>query len=318
MKKEISEILKKYVEVYGFVSVDEYKSTRASLLKNDVFSNYEGFLGYKTIITLGIAYPSKRIKKRDKKIGLLSRYSYGLDYHIVFKEKLNSIVNELKELRINCLPSVDTGFIDERWASYVAHMGFLGRNQFLIDETYGSYLYLATILVDVDIEKSIKLLDTCGDCDLCVRACPTNALEGKFHNDLCLSHITQSKHELSEYEISKVNDLVYGCDICQVVCPKNKGIDFHIHEEFEPAGIEEVDLLGILKMSNKQYKELYGNNASSWKGATIIKRNALCLLGNRGITEAIEIIDESLEKYRDVLWYNSVALKVKEMLERKI
>jgi len=318
MKQKIIEILQKYVDVYGFVSVKEYKGTRESLLKDDAFSDTDSLNQYQTIITLGLSYPSKKLVNNDPLIGLLSRYSYGIDYHIVFKKILNSISKEFEQLGIFCSASVDTGLIDERWASYVAHMGFLGKNQFLINNTYGSYLYLATIVVDVDIQKDIKLLDTCGDCDICVRACPTNALDGEFHKERCISYLTQSKDEFSYDEIKQLDDLVYGCDICQVVCPKNKGIDFHKHTEFEPTGIEKVDLLELLSMSNKEFMKVYGNNACSWKGSTIIKRNALCLLANRGVKQAVEIINQSLEKYRDVLWYNNVALKVKELLERKI
>lgn len=318
MRDKIDSILSKHVDVYGYASVKEYIETRSSLLKEDIFNDYSKFEGYKTIITLAIAYPSKIIANKEKTIGVLSRYSYGTDYHLVFRKILKAIEEELSELDIKTLSSVDTGFIDERWASHIAHMGFLGKSQFLITEEYGSYVYLATILIDQDIDKEFIVQDTCGTCNLCVKACPTNALDGRFIQERCISELTQSKKILNEAEINSIRHLVYGCDICQQVCPKNKGIDIHKYPDFEPTGIEKVDLINILKMSNREYKKVYGENASSWKGATIIKRNALCLLGNRNVTESIPVIRESIDKYHDILWYNNVALKVLEKLERKI
>jgi len=318
MKDKLNKILDKYVDVYSYVSVDEYMQMRSSLMKEDAFSNYQGIKEYKTIITLGIAYPSQIVSSDDETIGMLSRYSYGHDYHKVFRNRLDLIEEEFKLLDIGFKSSVDTGNIDERWASYLSGLGFLGKNQFVINKTYGSYMYLATILVDINIEKEFTTLDACGTCNICVDACPTNALDGKFHIDRCISELTQSKKELSDKEIKTINDLVYGCDICQQVCPKNKGIDYHLHDEFEPDGCEQVDLLKLLEMSNKTYKNKYGDNASSWKGALVIKRNALCLLGNREVEKSIPLIRESISKYKDVSWYNNVAVKILNKLERKI
>ena len=318
MKLKINSVLDKYVDVYSYVSVDEYIKTRSSLLKEDIFNDYNKIKEYKTIITLAIPYPSKIVSNKDLHVGVLSRYSYGIDYHLVFRKLLQEIEADLQKLGLKTYGTVDTGDIDERWAGYIAHMGFLGKSQFLITEKYGSYVYLATILIDQEVEKQFSIQDTCGTCNLCVTACPTNALDGKFIQERCISELTQSKKDLSEDEIGSIRHLVYGCDICQQVCPKNKGIDVHLFEEFEPNGTEKVDLFDVLKMSNREYKEIYGNNASSWKGATIIKRNALCLLGNRGVTESIPLIKETIDKYHDIIWYNNVALKVIKKLERKI
>lgn len=316
MKKAIEQILEKHIDAYSYVSTKEYLLTRKSLQKNDLYDDYSILDGYQTIITIGLSYPSNHLSYQ-KGFGRLSRYSYGTDYHIVMRERLREIELELGTLGVKTFASVDTGPIDERWASYVSGLGMLGKNQYLIHKRYGGYLYLATILIDVDIEKEFTVLDTCGACDLCVRACPTNALDGGFIQELCISETTQSKKELTDIEMKHINTLVYGCDICQRVCPKNSGINFTHNVEFNPTGIEQVPLKDILKMSNKEYFKIYGNNASSWKGPLIIKRNALCLLMNKGDTTSIPLIRESIDKYSDVLWYNSVAKRVLEKLEVK-
>lgn len=314
MQNKIKNVLSKYVDDYSFVSVDEYVSTRKSLQKNDMYNQYGFLKGYQTIITVCLAYPSKELSYK-KGYGLLSRYSYGIDYHIVMREKLNKIEQDFEKMGIHSFSSVDTGKIDERWASYVSGLGMYGKNQFIIHKTYGSYIYLATIVIDQKLEKSFKVLDTCGDCTLCIDSCPTNALDGRFHINRCISETTQSKRELTNEEIEQIRTLIYGCDICQKVCPKNKGIDYHIHPEFEPTGIEHVPLKKVLSMTNKEYIGIYKYNASSWKGPLIIKRNALCLLLNKKDTSSIPLIQQSSMKYHDVLWYNSVAKRVIEKLK---
>ncbi len=317
MKKTIIEILERHVDAFGIVSVDEYIQTRSSLQKDDIFSDYSKFEGYQTILTLGLSYPSLATKWAGKQTGVLSRYCYGTDYHIVFRGIIQNIEKALSDLGIKTLGSVDISFVDERWAGYVSNLGFLGKNQYLIHPEFGGYLYLATILIDVPIGKDFQVLDTCGTCRICIDACPTNALDGGFIKERCISELTQSKKTFSFAEMTQLQTMVYGCDICQIVCPKNKGIDVHLHPEFEPDGKEIIDLISLLQMSNRDYLKQYKNNASSWKGATVIKRNAICLLMNQGIIESIPIIQKSIESLQNVSWYNSVGIKAIKELERK-
>lgn len=310
MKEKIIEILNKHVETYGFVSTEEYLKKRRLLNINDGFNDESQFKPYKTIITLGIAYPSKEVKWKGKGYGILSRYSYNIDYHIVFKAILDEITKELNKLDIKTHASVDTSFVDERYASYLSGMGFLGKNQFLINKDYGSYLYLATILVDINITKNTFEYDSCKDCRICIDACPNNALDNGFDSNKCISNLTQLKKPFSNQEIGLINSMIYGCDICQKVCPKNKDIDFHIHKEFEPSGIENINIEELLKMTNNEYIKVYGNNASSWKGATIIKRNALCLIANQDLRQYKSLVEGALSKYESISWFKETAIKV--------
>jgi len=317
VKDKIVDILTKYVEVFGFISVNEYLEKRHLLNLKDRYDDETLFRPYKTIITLGIAYPSKEIKWLGKGYGVLSRYSYNIDYHIVFKNILDIIVKEFSELGINSFGSVDTSFVDERYAAYLSGIGYLGKNQFLINKAYGSYLYLATILVDIPIKKDYIEYDSCLDCRLCIDACPSHALDNGFDSNKCISNLTQEKKVFTENEIKNIKTMIYGCDICQKVCPKNDGIDFHIHEEFEPSGIENVNISKLLEYSNKEYKEIYGKNASSWKGVTILKRNALCLIANQGLTEYLDKVIKSINDYKNVSWYKETASKVIKILLKK-
>ncbi|MCK5762133.1 MAG: tRNA epoxyqueuosine(34) reductase QueG [Candidatus Izimaplasma sp.] len=315
MKKTISNILIEHVDVFGFVSISEYLKARFSYGKEDSFSRIPDFDKYRTIIVLGLSYPSEEVKYQGKGYGVLSRYSYNTDYHIVFKRIFRKIETELNKLNIKSYFSVDISDIFEKQAASLANIGYIGKNQLLINPKFGSYLNLATILIDIDISKNMVISDDCGDCTLCIDACPSNALDNGFDRSKCISDISQKKNILNMKEISYFKKVIYGCDICQQVCPKNKGIDFHLHEEYEPSGIENINLTKLLKMTNKEFKEVYGNNASSWTGPLVLKRNAVCAIGNQNIKYAIPEIKKSIDKYKAVSWYNETAQKVLKMLE---
>lgn len=315
MKEMITSILNKYVDVYGFVSVSEYLKNRSSYSKIDSFERIPDFAKYKTIVILGLSYPSEEAKYKGRGYGILSRYSYNTDYHIVLKNIFNEIKQELDLLKINSHFSVDVSDIMEKQAASLAGLGYIGKSQLLINPKYGTYLNLATILIDIDVKKDISVSDDCGDCTLCIDACPSSALDDGFNRSLCISDISQEKNILTMTEISYFKKTIYGCDICQQVCPKNNGIDFHLHKEYEPAGIENINLIELLNMTNKEFKGLYGNNASSWTGALVLKRNAVCAIGNQLLVEAIPDLKKSIDKYKSVVWYNETANIVLKMLE---
>jgi epoxyqueuosine reductase len=315
MNEKIIKILKQHVEVFGSVSIENYieKLEDEFGIKPDLTF----FDGYQTIITLGIGYPSKPTKFSGKGFGILSRYSYGTDYHIVFDKIISNIIKELKILGIKAKGNVDISPLHERFAAKCSSLGFIGKNDFLIHKEYGSYLYLGTILVNNDVQIEQSIVDDCGDCTICIDACPSDALTNGFEESKCISGISQEKIPFSIDEIKYFKTMIYGCDICQRVCPKNKGVNFTKHQEFEPSGIENINLLELLEMSNKEYMAIYKNNASSWRGPLVLKRNALCLLANQKQYGAIDKIKESKMKYKSVLWYNKTADLVIKMLERE-
>lgn len=315
MKNEIENILKKHFDVFGYVSVNEYVERRD--LKAGMKLDHSFLDGYNTIITLGLSHPSKEVKYMGKGYGLLSRFAYGLDYHQVVRQKLKSATEKLEILGIKSYGSVDVSKLNEKDAAMYSEIGFIGKNQLLINKQYGSYIYLATLLINKDIEKQVSVLDDCGECNICINACPSNALNDGFNRDLCISHISQEKIAFDINQISHFKKTIYGCDICQKVCPKNKGIDFHKNDPFEPLGIENINIKELLTMTNKQYKLKYGNNTSSWVGPLVIKRNAICILRNQGLKEYLPIIKELSEKHKDVLWYNKTANIIIDEFERE-
>jgi len=316
MKQSVTKIIQKYVDTFNFISVEEYKQSRNQLRLEDGFSDYHFLKGYQTIITVAIPYPKEEVKWNKKGYGILSRYSYGVDYHLVFGAIIKQICSELEELGIKTKGTVDISGVDERYAGSLSTMGYLGKNQFLIIKEYGTYAFLGTILVDIDIATTIHTVDDCGDCRLCIDACPSGALDNGFNQERCISHLSQEKIPFTEQEIRYFKTMIYGCDICQKVCPKNNGIDIHKYPEFEPTGIENINLKDLLLMSNKEYMDIYKHNASSWRGASVMKRNALCLIANQRLVSYKSEIEQSMVKLQDNLWYNKTAELVLKILER--
>lgn len=313
MKNAIIDTVKKHFDVVGNVSIQTYKTYIETTFGIEIDPSF--FHGYQTILTVGLAYPSKTVRFQGKGFGLLSRYSYGTDYHIVMRKHLLDAENELKQFGIMTQGNVDISPIHERVAAMLSGIGYIGKNDFLIHPIFGSYIYLGTILITEKIEEDDVQYDSCFDCTKCIDACPSNALTNGFDESKCISGISQEKKPFDDLEISYFKTMIYGCDICQKVCPKNKGIDYHLHSEFEPSGIEQLSLIDVLQMSNKEYYSIYKDNASSWRGPLIIKRNALCLMYNQKQYQYIDQIKESIVKYSNVSWYNETAKKIIKRME---
>ena len=215
----------------------------------------------------------------DKYESNISRYCYGMDYHLVIKEKLNEICEEIKSVdeKFEYRVFADNGPLVDRYLAYLAGIGYYGVNNNLITDKYGSYVFIGYIVNNYDLEVDNPTNKTCIKCNKCVKYCPGNALEGnyKMNPKKCLSYITQKKEELTleEKDKMKKNKLIFGCDICQIVCPHNKDICKSNIEEFTTDLITNLDEEEISSISNKEFKRRYKNRAFSWRGRNIIKRN---------------------------------------------
>ena len=214
----------------------------------------------------------------------LPKYTYALDYHTVAKGKLEQIGAFLtkKIPGFHYQAFVDTGPLVDRYLAYLAGLGFYGLNSHLITDTDGSYVLIGYILTNHPFEIDKPLEQNCMQCGKCIRACPGQAIQGDFGIDprRCRSYLTQKKGELTAEEISiiKKNKLVFGCDVCQDVCPHNqKGARTRI-KEFQEDIIPELNYAELLAMSNKEFMRRYGNRAFSWRGRKLIIRNFEYLL----------------------------------------
>lgn len=260
------------------------------------------FPSCKSIIVVGISYNVDFNDSIDIKLkGKISKSSWGEDYHKVVKDKIDELIKELKlELEFNYIAFTDTGPLVDRELAKKAGIGWYGKNCSIINDDYGSFIFIGYILTDLDIEIDNPMLSKCKDCELCLKACPTGALEApyKFNPKKCVSYLTQTKEKIP-YELrDKMGTSVYGCDICQLACPKNMNCLKSSVTEFIPKQTKGyIDIEEIFKMSNSEFKKVYGSMAGSWRGKNILKRNCLIALGNIKNREAIPLLKKALADF---------------------
>lgn len=260
----------------------------------------------KSIISIALAYPSK-IKNQPKRIrgerrGEFARASWGRDYHYILQDRIDQLVDYMGKLlgkKAKFKSMVDTGELIDVAVAVRAGIGFVGRNGLLITKEFGSYVYLGEIITNISFKPDPPVEYDCGDCSRCIDGCPTQALlgNGQMNAKKCLSYQTQTKNYMPEEYRKSMRHVIYGCDICQIVCPYNQGIDFHLHEDMEP-DYERVHprLEPMLTISNKEFKEEFGQMAGSWRGKKPLQRNAIIALANyrdrRSIPTLLKLIEE--------------------------
>lgn len=259
----------------------------------------------KTIIAIAVAYPAKLSNPpksaSENYRGIFCRASWGSDYHRVLKQKLDDLADYLHSLMPNATiqSMVDTGALSDRAVAQRAGIGWSGKNTSIITEEYGSWVYLGEMLVDVYIPPDEPIEDGCGDCDLCMTACPTGALvePGRLDAQSCIAYLTQTKTMIPEKYRNKIGNRLYGCDTCQTVCPKNRKRYFDHQQAFKP-DLEKVKplLKPILKLTNRQFKEIYGNMSGSWRGKNPIQRNVIIALAHFKDRSAVPDLADMLKQ----------------------
>ena len=255
----------------------------------------------KTIISIALAYPTLPSRKPERvkgeRRGAFARASWGEDYHFILSRRMEVLIeyikSEVNQEDVAFKPMVDTGeLIDVRVAER-AGIGFVGKNGLLVTKEFGSYVYLGELITNIEFPVDAPVDYGCGDCTRCVDFCPTNALlgNGKMNAQRCLSYQTQTKGFMPKEYRKKMGHVIYGCDICQQVCPYNKGKDFHLHPEMEPSVEETHPLLKpLVTISNKEFKERFGKMAGSWRGKKPLQRNAIIALANYRDKTAVPLL----------------------------
>lgn len=308
------------IQKIGFTTAEPFLFLKKRLEKakeEDVLTGFEHpnidervypgliFEAAQSIIAIALAYPSKLkespVSKREARRGVFARVSWGTDYHTILREKLALleafIQEKVPEAKFKSM--VDTGELSDVAVAERAGIGWRGKNTLLITPEYGSFVYLGEMITNLAFPADQPMEDLCGSCNQCVKACPTGSLlgEGKMNPKICLSYLTQTKDMLPEEYREKIHNRLYGCDTCQVVCPFNRGHDFHLHEEMEPdPELVRPELKPLLSLSNKEFKEKFGKMAGSWRGKKPLQRNALLILARYKDQTAVPDIIQCLEK----------------------
>lgn len=292
------------IDKIGFASAEPFQELKHRLLRQEELGYQSGFeepdiekrtnpqlvlSGAQSIIAIALAYPSKLKNapqsKRGERRGIFCRASWGQDYHAVLRDRLQKLEQFLQERvpNVQVKSMVDTGELSDRAVAERAGIGWSGKNCAIITPEFGSYVYLGEMLTNLPFSPDIPLEEGCGTCNKCVEVCPTGALiqGGQLDSQKCIAFLTQTKGFLAEEYRAKIGNRLYGCDTCQTVCPKNKGIDFHLHPEMEanPELVKPL-LKPLLTIGNREFKEKYGYMSGSWRGKKPIQRNAILALAH--------------------------------------
>lgn len=308
------------IDKIGFASADPFVHLEASLNEQKEKGHTSGFehpvieeriyldkifSRPKSIISIALAYPSQLKnplpQERGNRRGMFARASWGIDYHDILRQRMERLIDFIKKETQNAefKPMVDTGELIDVAVAQRAGLGFIGRNGLLITKEFGSWVYLGEIITDLEFEYDQPVSFGCGDCYRCVTACPTDALlgDGRMNAKRCLSYQTQTKGYMPVEFRRKMTSVIYGCDICQLSCPYNKGIDWHLHEEMEPEPeLVQPALKELLTISNREFRESFGKMAGSWRGKKPLQRNAIIALANFNDQSAIPLLIEIMEE----------------------
>ena len=218
----------------------------------------------KSIIVVGLNYFQK-VPPAKKEQGKISIYALGKDYHIVLKSKLEDLLNYIKEISpdVNAKIYVDTGPVMEKVWAMKAGLGWIGKHTNLITKEFGSWIFLGVIICDLELEYDEPIADFCGKCTRCIDACPTSAIVEPYvlDSNKCISYWTiEFKGENFPDDLkTKFGNLIFGCDICQEVCPWNLKFQKETTvEEFKAFNYNiNPDLFDLLNLTVDQFNSLY-------------------------------------------------------------
>lgn len=294
-------MIKQEAQRLGFMSCGiakaEFLEEEAPRLENWLKNNHHGEMGYmenyfdkrldprllvegaKSIVSLTLNYYSEE-KQLDEHAPKISKYAYGMDYHSVIKEKLQKLMHFIRENigEVDGRCFVDSApVMDKAWAQK-AGLGWRGKNSNLISKQAGSFFFLAELIIDLDLDYDNPFpTDHCGSCTRCIDACPTDAIVAPYKVDgsKCISYLTiELKNEIPTEFKGKMDNWMFGCDVCQDVCPWNRFATVHNEENFKP----KEELLGLSKselldMTDEVFKKVFKNSPVKRTKFTGLKRN---------------------------------------------
>jgi epoxyqueuosine reductase len=241
--------------------------------------------GAKSVISLAFNYYPAQTQSEDAP--KIARYAYGRDYHKVLKKKMNMLFGRMQEAfgEIQGRVFVDSApLLERKWAE-LSGLGWIGKNGLLLNKKAGSYFFLAEIISDLELEADGPLKDYCGTCTACIDACPTGAILDHKTLDAskCISYLTiELKDAIPNSFKDQMQNWMFGCDICQEVCPWNRFSKPHKEPEFEThPDFVGMNLRDWEEITEEVFQKLFGNSALKRTGYKGLKRNIRFLL-NKG------------------------------------
>lgn len=257
--------------------------------------------GAQSVISLAISYNSGPPDDNGDISGKVARYAWGDDYHEVIKKRLREFCDGLEErleTPVRTRIFVDDGPMNDRAAAERSGIGWFGKNTNILTPTHGSWVFLAQVVTDLQLAPDAPLKKTCGSCVLCIDACPTGAIVAPYvlDNRKCISFLTiELRGSIPKDLRPLVGDWVFGCDICQDVCPVNR----KAAETLEPAfqrrhDFSAPELMPLLELDDKGFSERFRNSPIKRAKRVGLQRNVCVALGNIGDDAAVPALASAL------------------------
>ncbi len=300
LKNKRTKIIKTEAEKFGFISCGiskaEFLEDQASNLEKWLKKNYNGKMSYmernfdkrldprklvqdsKSVISLSFNYYTKK-KQLDPNSFKVSKYAFGNDYHFVIKNKLNKLLSSLKNKigDFNARVFVDSAPVMERAWAERSGLGWVGKNTLMISKKKGSYFFLAEIICDLELDYDLPVMDHCGTCTACIDACPTDAIIKPYvlDSNKCISYLTiELKDSIPKQFENKMQDWIFGCDICQDVCPWNKFSKENEHALFQPSDkFLNMKKNDWIELTEETFKKVFKNSPIKRANFKGLKKN---------------------------------------------
>ena len=272
--------------------------------------------GAQSIISLGLNYypadpeddPAAADTDADARpggpglTGQIARYARGRDYHRVMKARMRDFAAGLAarlDMPIAARWYVDDGPMLDRAAAARAGLGWFGKNSNILTSELGSWVFLGQVITDLKIAPDAPLVKTCGSCVRCIDACPTGAIVAPYviDNARCISHLTIENRGAIPRELRPLlGDWIFGCDLCQEVCPVNRKAQPAQEPTFGKANLATADLIEILEMSETDFRERFRGTPILRAKRMGLQRNACVALGNGKNPAAVPALDRALQQ----------------------
>ena len=255
----------------------------------------------RSIISLAMSYNISENVRLDASKGRVARYAWGDDYHRVMKARMKEFVSQLSQsIQTDVLGRwyVDDGPMLDRAVAQRAGLGWFGKNTNILSSEFGSWIFLGQVLTDLELEPDEPVKKNCGSCVKCITSCPTGAIVAPYviDNKRCISHLTiENRGAFPKKFRAYMSDWVFGCDICQDVCPVNVSALYSSEQAFKKKRFTTLELLDILSLTESEFQQRFMRSPIKRAKLEGLKRNVCVALGNSRDTSAVSSLVKTLQ-----------------------
>ena len=311
--------ISKGFDVVGVTNADNFERDEIEALKRIRDGHMDGYSWYneervkkmnrpselledaQSIISLACSYLGDSADSSDTLNGRIARYSWGDDYHKVLKKRITDFcadLSELVDIELKLRIFVDDGPMNDRAAARRSGVGWVGKNTNILTPSHGSWVLLGQVITNLPLPSDLPLKKSCGNCVRCIDDCPTGAIVAPYviDNKRCISYLTIEFRGVIPRDLRPLmGDWIFGCDICQDVCPVNlKALPGHLEEFKQRNGFSTPELVPILEMDQVTFSDRYKNSPIKRTKLVGLQRNACVALGNNGDKKAISPLSKAL------------------------